>query len=111
MNPFPERGRLRMKFSAGEQSEFIQFRMKRLKTAHVCRHQVNGGVEESFIKRIQAASLNQQGAYFLQSQNTVWSRVNAFAVGNRRTRVQRCSRGTPVILVQVLMHRGNRQKT
>jgi len=85
--------------------------MKRLNTAHVGRHQVNGGVEESFIKRIQAASLNQQGAYFLQSQNTVWSRVNAFAVGNRRTRVQRCSRAAPVIFVQVFMHRAARQKT
>ena len=93
-----------MKSSISEQPEFTRFRMKRLHAALVRRHQVNGGVEEALIKRIEAAFMNQEGAYFLQSQRPVRSRVNALTVGDRRTRAQRCSRGRFRTLVQILTH-------
>src|SRR5215470_15682462 len=72
-----------MKSFPDEQLKFTLFRMEPLHAPHIGRHQLNGSVEDAPVERFEVALLNQQSAYFLQSQELVL-RLDISFLDNRR---------------------------
>src|SRR6516164_3288775 len=80
-----------MKSSPDQQPKFTLFGIERLHAPHVGGHQAHGGVEDAPIEGVQVALGNEQGAYFLQLQRLVRSRVNSFAF-SKHPAVRGCCR-------------------
>src|SRR5215467_136736 len=66
-----------------EQPKFTLLRIEPLYAPHIGQHQLDGRVEDAPIERVEVVLLNQQSAYFLQSQELV-SPLGILSLDNRR---------------------------